>query len=189
VARDLQPVVTPAVLAADFVDVNAQFGWLPKPLVSTTTKGDTTIQKVTVDPKAGALIGFGANHNVVIYPWAICDPASSGYGPWSWLTPCIQATAPIQFTFKSWKNSAGRPAMDVKPNVRFVPLSLVRIYFHDPALQKFSNVYIPYCNGAGTCVDEGANDLWQTTYYAPGRPGYWVFRNLRHFSGYNVTAF
>ena len=25
--------------------------------------------------------------------------------------------------------------------------------------------------------------------YAPGIPGYWVYRNLRHFSGYNVTAF
>lgn len=183
------PSASPAVLAADFVDVNLQYGWLPKPTVTTTTKGDTTIQKVTVDPKVGALVNFGADNKIVLYPYTICDVETTAYGPSYWQQWCVQETSPVNFTFKSWKNSAGRPAMDVKPNVRFVPNSMVRIYFHDATLTSFRNVVIPYCNDQGTCIDEGANDAFQTTYYAPGVPGYWVYRNLRHFSGYNVTAF
>lgn len=178
----------PATLAADFVDINAQFGWLPKLSPTKTMKGDTTIQKVTIDPKAGALVSFGTDHKVVIYPWAICDLETSGYGPSYWLKTCTQETTPIAFTFKSWKNAIGRPAMHVSPNVRFVPGSLVRIYFHDATLTNFSKLYIPYCTDAGSCVDEGATDSWQQTFYAPGVPGYWVLRNLRHFSGYNVWA-
>lgn len=188
-ASTLVPSASPAVLAIDFVDVNLQFGWLPKPTVSVSTKADTTIQKVTVDPKIGALVSFGADHKVVIYPFTICDPNSSGYGPSYWRQWCTQALTPITFTFKSWKNASGRPAMDVKPNVRFVPNSMVRIYFHDASLTSFHNIVIPYCNENGICVDEGGNDGFQTTYYAPGIPGFWVYRNLRHFSGYNVTAF
>jgi hypothetical protein len=149
---------------------------------------DTVVQKFTVNPLAGALISFGSNHKMVIYPWAICDPNTSGYGPSYWLKTCVQATSPITFTFKSWTNAQGRPALDVRPNVRFVPNSLVRLYFHDSKLTNFNNVVIPYCNNAGTCVDEGANDFFQQTWYAPGIPGYWVFRNLRHFSAYNVAA-
>lgn len=189
VSSKVVPTASPAVLALDFVAVDLQYGWLPKPTVTTSTKSDTLIQKFTVDPKLGALISFGADHKVVIYPWTICDPSTSGYGPSYWLQWCTQAQSPITFTFKSWKNSLGRPAMDVKPNVRFVPNSMVRIYFHDASLSSFHNVVIPYCNDRGTCIDEGANDTFQTTYYAPGIPGYWVYRNLRHFSGYNVTAF
>ena len=98
---------SPAVLALDFVDVNLQYGWLPKPTVTTSTKSDTLIQKLTVDPKLGALISFGADHKVVIYPWTICDPTTSGYGPSYWLQWCTQATSPIAFTFKSWKSATG----------------------------------------------------------------------------------
>jgi len=176
VASKVAPTASPAVLALDFVAVDLQFGWLPKPTVTKTTSGDTLVQKFKVDPKLGALISFGSDHKVVIYPWTICDPSTSGYGPSYWLQWCTQAQSPINFTFKSWKNSA-------------VPNSMVRIYFHDASLTSFRNVVIPYCNERGTCIDEGANDTFQTTYYAPGIPGYWVYRNLRHFSGYNVTAF
>ncbi|MFN8581599.1 MAG: hypothetical protein U0163_11565 [Gemmatimonadaceae bacterium] len=185
----VQSPASPAVLAADFVDINAQYGWLPQLTPSKTTVGDTTVQKFTVDPTTGALINFGTDNKMVIYPWVICDPATSGYGPSYWLIPCTQTTKKINFTFKSWKNAAGRPAVDISPNVRFVPGSMVRVYFHDATLANFSTLYIPYCNSLGVCVNEGATDSFQTTYYAPGVPGYWVYRNLRHFSGYNVTAF
>ncbi|MFN8572264.1 MAG: hypothetical protein U0132_09410 [Gemmatimonadaceae bacterium] len=184
-----QVQASPATLAADFVDINAQFGWLPAVTPVRTQSRDTTVQKFTVDPTTGALLDFGSGNKMVIYPWAICDPATSGYGPSYWLKSCTQTTKKINFVFKSWTTSAGRPAVDISPNVRFVPGSLVRVYFHDASLTSFSTLYIPYCSNTGTCVNEGLSDSFQTTYYAPGVPGFWVFRNLRHFSGYNVTAF
>ncbi|MCC6771305.1 MAG: hypothetical protein IT360_08850 [Gemmatimonadaceae bacterium] len=177
----------PAVLAADFVDITQQFGWLPKIALTTVQKKDTVVQTFTLDPKAGGLVTFGSGHRLVIYPWAICDPKSSGYGPTTWLNNCIQATTAIKFTIRSFTTKAGRPGTSVMPNVRFAPGSLVRLYFHDAKLTTFGKVHIPWCNSAGVCVDEGKSDTWQQTYYAPGNPGYWVYRNLRHFSSYIVA--
>lgn len=40
------------------------------------------------------------------------------------------------------------------------------------------------------CIDESINDPALVTYATPHpKGGYWVHRILRHFSGYNVTAF
>ena len=56
----------PAVLAADFVDITQQFGWLPKIALTTVQKKDTVVQTFTLDPKAGGLVTFGSGLRVVI---------------------------------------------------------------------------------------------------------------------------
>ncbi len=159
------------------------------------TTGDTTIQTFTVNPTAGSIVFLGgsfAKHVLAISRDALCDPTKNSYGPTEWLKPCTAATKPITFTVKTWKNAAGRPFADFQPAIRFSPDDdeAVRIYFQDTALRSYSEIYIPYCDKANVCVKEETTDAKLTTYAAPSvGGGYWVYRRLRHFSGYNVTAF
>lgn len=186
--------IAPAILSNYYGDIDFPSTYpdlvVKKP--SKSTKGDTTIASFTVDPDNGALIDFGANHKLVLPPKKICDPATSGYGPSYWDNWCDLAHDNITFTIKSWTGANGRPYATVVPDVRFKPYVSysARIYFYDAHLVKFSEVVIPWCDKNNVCVDEGANDPWLVTYARKSHSrGYWVYRNLRHLSGYNVTAF
>lgn len=93
---------------------------------------------------------------------------------------------------KTWKDVSGRPHAEFQPAIRFVPdpAKQVCLYFQDRALTDYSVVFIPYCNAAMVCTNEGATDPQLETYVSPlVGGGYWVYRTLRHFSGYNVTAY
>ena len=186
--------VAPAILSSSTgdVDFSATYPGLTWKTPSKSTQGDTTISTFTVDPDDGALINFGANHKLILPPDKICDPATSGYGPSYWDDWCNLAHSDITFTIKSWTGSNGRPYAAVTPDVRFKPWVSYspRIYFYDANLVDFSRVVIPWCDKNNVCVDEGASDSWLQTYARKSNgPGYWVYRNLRHLSGYNVTAF
>ena len=151
-------------------------------------------QSFTVDPTKGALVEFGAlTGNVIAIPAnTICDPATTGYGPTEWLKSCSRATRPIEFKVTTWIDLKGRPQARFEPDVRFSPSAArpVRLFFKDHLLRNYSTIYIPYCTAIGTCVKEEATDSFLTTKVTPiTSGGYWVYRNLRHFSGYNVTAF
>jgi hypothetical protein len=183
-----------AVLSNKSIDVKKMYPTLSVAIPTKTTRGDTLIQTFTVDPKVGRLVQFGENSNYIAIPaYTICDRNTAGYGPSEWLKPCTLATSSITFTVKTWKSTVtGRPHADFQPNVRFSPQALlpVSLYFRDPQLVNFSVIEIPYCDANNNCVNEGFSDYLQRTYAAPAiGGGYWVFRALRHFSGYNVTAF
>jgi hypothetical protein len=158
-----------------------------------TYAADTVVEKFTVDNATGSIVIMNHTGNIIAFPaQSLCDPATNTYGPTEWLKPCTLATGKINFTVKSWWDAAGHPHADFKPALRFVPddTKKVRLYFQDAALANYSVVYIPYCNAANVCVNEETNDPALRTYVAPLLGGgYWVYRTLRHFSGYNVTAY
>jgi hypothetical protein len=159
-----------------------------------TMAADTMVEKFTVDPTKGSIVILGTTtqHIIAMPANALCNPNTNTYGPTEWLKPCTLATAPINFTVKTWKDVSGRPHAEFQPAIRFTPddTKKVRLYFQDRDLANYSVVYIPYCNAAAVCVNEEVNDPAQQTYVAPLLGGgYWVYRTLRHFSGYNVTAY
>ncbi len=184
-----------AVLKTGTINFTTMFPNLVSEVPTVSTKGDTTIQSFTVNPKFGRLIMFGGMNgsNVLAIPaGTICDPNKSGYGPSEWLKPCQVGVTWTRIEIRSWKDKAGRPHAEFFPAIRFNPAAPVPVslYFRDAALVNFSTVYIPYCNAQNVCVNEETKDSFMTTKATPALGGgYWVYRNLRHFSGYNVTAF
>jgi hypothetical protein len=186
--------VAPAILSNYYgdIDFSATYPDLSWKTPVKSKKADTTVASFTVDPDYGALIDFGVNHKLILPPKKICDLQTSGYGPSYWDNWCDLEHDNITFTIKSWTGSNGRPYATVTPDVRFKPYVSysARIYFYDANLVKFSDVVIPWCDKNNVCVDEGASDSFLLTYARKSYgPGYWVYRNLRHLSGYNVTAF
>jgi hypothetical protein len=177
----------PAVLSNTSIDFSALYPRLSTQVPSLSYKGDTAVQKFTVNPPDGKLIKFGktTGHVVAIPANTLCDPTKNPYGPTEWLKP-------ISFLVKSWTDAQGHAHADFSPDVRFNPAASapVRIYFAETSLLSYSNVYIPFCTSLGACINESIGDSALTTYAAPHPSGgYWVYRMLRHFSGYNVTAF
>jgi hypothetical protein len=155
---------------------------------------DTMVESFTVNPTIGSIVVLGSTtqHIIAMPANALCNPTTNTYGPTEWLKPCTLATAPINFKVKQWKDAAGRPHAEFQPAIRFAPddSKQVRLYFQDRLLTDFSVIYIPYCDKNNVCVKEEATDPLLTTYASPMLGGgYWVHRTLRHFSGYNVTAY
>ncbi|MBC7842849.1 MAG: hypothetical protein H7099_11075 [Gemmatimonadaceae bacterium] len=155
---------------------------------------DTTMESFIVDPRLGSIVILGkkTEHIIAMPANALCNPKTNSYGPSEWLKPCTLATTPIRFTVKTWMDASGRPHAEFLPAIRFTPDSTknVRLYFQDPALKNYSVVFIPYCNAGNLCLNEATHDPTLETYVSPlTGGGYWVYRKLRHFSGYNVTAF
>lgn len=183
-----------AVLRSGVIDFKVMYPKMSTQIPSMTTRGDTTIQKFTVNPPDGKIITFGktSGHTIAIPANTLCDPKLNTYGPSEWLKPCVLAKSSISFEVRTWNDAQGRPHAEFYPAIRFSPTALlpVSLYFKDTQLTNFSTVEIPYCNSANTCINEGATDPLLRTYATPASGGgYWVFRALRHFSGYNVTAF
>ncbi len=186
--------VSAAVLNTGLIDFKVMYPKLTVQIPSVSTMGDTTIQKFTVNPPDGKRIVFGktTGHVIVIPGNTLCDPKSNTYGPTEWQKPCVLAKSSISFEVRTWNDAQGRPQAKFSPAIRFNPSAPqpVAIYFQDPTLANFSTVYIPYCDATNVCVKEEATDSYLTTKATPRiGGGYWVYRNLRHFSGYNVTAF
>ncbi|HEX4931534.1 MAG TPA: hypothetical protein VFV33_00045 [Gemmatimonadaceae bacterium] len=183
----------PAILDGTTIDFKLLYPKLTTQIPSLSMKGDTTLQKFTVNPPDGKLIKFGktSGHVIAIPGNTLCDPTRNAYGPTEWLKPCILAKSSISFVVKTWTDAQGRPHADFEPNIRFNPSGdAVKIFFQDLTLANFSNVYIPFCDAANVCLDESLTDSALVTYASPNSAGgYWVHRRLRHFSGYNVTAF
>lgn len=61
------------------------------------------------------------------------------------------------------------------------------MYLHDPVGATQTSSAILYCaTGSTLCVNESATDAWMSTWRDPATG--WVWRIIRHFSGYNVWA-
>jgi hypothetical protein len=120
------------------------------------------------------MVSFPAN--------TICDPAASGYGSNYWLDSCPKLTTPIVIYATTWTDSQGRAQIDFANSIRFYKNSLgllPAIYLRDPwaAESKMSRI---------VCVNEAATDAVLKT-QRESTTGY-LFRIIRHFSGYNVWA-
>ena len=157
-------------------------------LSATTTVGDTTFTSFRIDPNDnGTIVIVGGVHKLDVPKGAVCDPATSGYGPTLWDAPCTPAATGVNFQAKSWVDAAGRARLVISPDVRFVPGKVVTMFMKDKnaALDSTSNIW--YCaTGTTSCVNEAKADPT----LAPSRDGNggFVSRRVKHFSGYTVIV-
>src|SRR5918912_153091 len=79
---------------------------------------DSLSADFTVTPSGGTFV-LG-RHAVVFPDHAICDPATSGYGPDYWDAPCTPVDTAVQFHAEV-RQQDGREWVDFSPQVRFVP--------------------------------------------------------------------
>jgi hypothetical protein len=150
--------------------------------------GDTTVTllQVGTDAGKGVTVGLGLASRLH-FPYAagsICDPAASSYGPGTWDTPCAAATRPVRIVAKSWLDAHGKVATDFRPALRFVP------GLGKPAVLVLKDVAlagtpVDYCSEAG-CVDEALADPALRAYL--DHDNGFVYRAVKHFSGYTVVA-
>jgi hypothetical protein len=149
--------------------------------------GDTTVTVFTVDNSGSKSLFRIGNQSYILFPLgaaSICDPATSGYGSGLWDTPCQPVSGSIQITAKSWVNAAGGVSTDFSPELRFVPGVQygVTVFLHD--LSPSITERIDYCSD-GVCVDDAQVDGALVT----NRDGSgFVYRVIKHFSGYNVVV-
>lgn len=156
-------------------------------IVSQTTVGDTTVTVFVVSKNASRSLFHIGNQSYILFPLgaaSICDPATSGYGAGLWDVPCQPVADKIQITAKSWVNAAGGVSTDFSPELRFVPGVQygVTVFLHD--LAPSTSERIDYCSN-GVCVDDSRVDGALIT----NRDGSgFVYRVIKHFSGYNVVV-
>ena len=144
---------------------------------------DTSVARVTVGQYSSVTMTVNS-HKIVIPAGAVCDPATSGYGPAYWNSPCALAKS-VTITAKSWRLPDGRPHVEFSPDLRFAPGKTVTIYLMDRAMAADPTSVILYCD-AFTCVDESIDDASLVTKRDPN--GGYVYRRIKHFSGYNIAA-
>lgn len=165
-----------------------QRGSLGASLISQTTVGDTTVSVFVVDNSGRRTLFRIGNESYIFFPSgaaSICDPATSGYGVGTWDTPCQPIKGNIKITAKSWVNPAtGGVSTDFSPELRFVPAAPmgVTLFLHD--MSPSTTERIDYCSD-GVCVDDALVDGALIT----NRDGSgFVYRVIKHFSGYNVVV-
>ena len=155
---------------------------------------DSASAEFTVTPTGGV---FALGPHAIYFPAnAICDPATSSYGPTEWDAPCDVLTEPIRFRAEV-REIDGRSYVDFTPSVRFVPTAeesnAVWLYMKtsalstDPdsalaALRRMSVLYSTTLGDPG--INEALTDSSLRTYV--WLDGGIAFRRIKHFSGYNV---
>jgi hypothetical protein len=155
---------------------------------------DSASADFTVTPSGGV---FNLGPHAIYFPAnAICDPATSSYGPTEWDKPCDVLTTPIRFHAEI-REIDGRSYVDFSPAVRFVPTedpaNAVWLYMKTAALstdpdtalamlRRMSVMYSTEIGDVGT--NEALVDSSLRTYV--WLDGGIAFRRIKHFSGYNV---
>lgn len=143
-----------------------------------------------VDPTQPSQVKLG-DHLVSFPAYSICDPATSGYGPDVWDTPCTPLQTPITI-HASWNSKLGHAFIQFSPDLRFVPTSdpsqYVTITMKDLVpLDSTARYPIFWLRPSdSTWVDEGAVDATENP--VMDLNGNKVSRRLKHFSGYLVGA-
>lgn len=165
----------------------------PPPREQWVAISDTFVNTFTVPLTGGgpASIDLGYGNRIVFPRGAasICDLQSSSYGAGTWNRWCAAETEPVTFTVKLWKDASGQPRVDFSPAVRFVndDANPVMLYLYTPSGSMAWLSNIMYCPTARSlCYDESQLDPDLAT-HASGATGY-VYRRVKHFSGYNVVA-
>ena len=74
--------------------LNLLYPALATQLPLASVRGDTVVQRFTVNPNTGSIVilGLVTQHVIAIPGNALCNPSTSTYGPSEWLKPCALAT-------------------------------------------------------------------------------------------------
>ncbi len=152
---------------------------------------DSTSATFTVDRDGGV---FQIGPHAIYFPRrAICDPATSTYGPTEWDKPCNVLRGSVRIHAEVRKIN-GKEWVDFTPSLRFVPSNdtdrWVWIWMKtDRALDNafvddFRILWTPGFDAEG--VDESLADPTLKTYAYPKEKI--VYRRIKHFSGYQVAT-
>ncbi len=164
------------VLTSPFVPTDAQ-----KALVGVS---DGSYQ-FHIDPSQSQSLSLGASH-LDIPANAICDLASSSYGPAHWDESCAAQADTFTITAVVRNAATDHPSVDFQPALRFSPDARVNLYLYvtDQATLDAARV-VKYCNATG-CVDESVTDPSLAS--SVDLANRVVFRRIKHFSGYLVAS-
>jgi hypothetical protein len=139
-----------------------------------------------IDPSQDQSLSLGASH-LDIPANAVCDLASSSYGPDHWNESCAAQVDTFTITAVVRNAATDHPSVDFEPALRFSPDKNVNLYLFvtNDATLDASRV-VQYCNANG-CVDESVAD--QSLASSVDLENRVVFRRIKHFSGYMVASF
>jgi hypothetical protein len=116
---------------------------------------------------------------------AVCNPATSGYGPTTWDRPCETLDSPVEFTARLWWQADGSVFIELSPDVRFAPDKEVTISITRPWTdEELARRTLYYFKNIGTTtyvIDEAAVDEDVTTHYDAELNR--LERRVKHFSG------
>ena len=171
-------------------DADALAGGAPRPMIIVNEMAaDQSWADFTVTP-SGGYFRLG-KHGIVFPRNAICDPATSNYGPEYWDAPCRVLRAPIRI-HAELRLQDGREWVDFSPELRFQPSrkasDWVWIYMRtSAAAQGDASLNILWSPAIGVPgIDESLEDPTLRTYTT--LDGAYAYRRIKHFSGYNVTS-
>jgi hypothetical protein len=155
-------------------------------LVSNTGGSVLATTVFVYDPMIPATYSLPGQHRISFSVGAVCDPATSSYGPTEWDQPCQPLLAPISITATTSLTPQGHPRVDFSPALRFVPGREVTLYLRDSDAALDPTTVIQWCDDAGQCADEGTVQA-STETKRDAALGI-VFRAIKHFSGYLISA-
>jgi hypothetical protein len=138
-----------------------------------------------IDPSQDQSLSLGASH-LDIPANAVCELATSSYGPDHWDDSCTSQTDTFTVTAVVRNAATDHPSVDFEPALRFSPDKDVNLYLYvtDDATLDASRL-VKYCNANG-CVDESLTDPSLTS--SVDLQNRVVFRRIKHFSGYMVNS-
>jgi hypothetical protein len=142
----------------------------------------------TIDPTKDQAVNLGPNY-LSVPANAICDIATSSYGPGHWNESCVPQTDSVHITAVVRNATTDHPSIDFYPAMRFAPEKSVGLYIYVPTgMEDFQkNWVMKYCNDLGVCVDESLTDSDLSSY--ADAQNQMVFRRVKHFSGFIVAGF
>lgn len=160
------------------------------PALSKHSTDEITTVQFTLDPRTGGQ--FAVQDNIVWFPAnAVCDPATSSYGPSEWDLPCTPLATPITFTAHATDMGHGHWRVDISPEVRFAPSDdpnrWVYLYMKDGSAGAKAYQFPPilWLAPDGSWIDESLTDATLVTKWWDKKH---IYRRIKHFSGYNVSS-
>ena len=150
---------------------------------------DTYTTTFVVHPNKDTKLTINGGHMVFISAGAICELATSGYGPGTWETPCEPQKQSVTVTAYSWTDANDHPRVQFSPDMRFTPddAKPAWLVMYDKTAAKDSTFKIMYCPTLeDVCIDESLADPEVVT--RADKKNQFLYRRVKHFSGYNVTT-
>ncbi|MHB1074094.1 MAG: hypothetical protein ACYC3Q_14970 [Gemmatimonadaceae bacterium] len=156
----------------------------PKPQLA-LTEGAGYSARFVVSASQSTVFSDGVN--TLYFPaGAVCDPATSSYGPGMWDQPCDPIGSDLTINVVATV-AKGLVTLDFSPSVRFNPSRSVWFTSKNDAIKtttepgKWAVFFNP---GNGQLQDEGATDRSLVTYL--DRTNGLALRRIKHFTGYSI---
>lgn len=175
-------VTAPASLAAPASAVMAK-GTKADEWQDGPRSGSPVVYTTTIDPRRRNVLHFGP-HTLDVGEKAICD-APSGYGIALFDQACRSEKSRVTITAVVRTSAGGMPRIDLLPEIRFSPTSVVTLTLHvEGPTFEMTQPRILYCPNASAtvCIDEAVLDPTLATFV--DARSHTVFRRIKHFSGY-----